>query len=602
MLAAHAQPQLGLEYSAFPDYADTNMGRTEHKKARQAVGAWSMALVLLTSMIIVLQSVFLWRAQSATLQATAALQARALPPDLDDGVDESQHRVTYRQSMTTKNLQRAASRPQKFLLDGITPSVDQGMRGDCWLFAITGVLEDSYRRFGLANGWLKQDEYLQLSRQALGISVMETCRANPSSMCPADADGDGKIWWGNTTEGADERMLFFFHSLGSGAMPDAVCDYTRTPTGQKDCPGLEAAKASNPLLFNVTGADSYYESLDIKDALLEKRHALTIGLQMNWNEVYLPCTEQTSALYAGCAAAGKPGECLPCPPTREYGGTRCCTAERRPMVTMRGEWYSTAHGKKIELGGHAINIVGFTDTYLDEHGNQGGFILRNSWSDGLGFAHASKGRGSHSYLYYMRGVSDWDEARVCPNPHSPRSWAHCDSLTKCKNAYSVDAASSMRKPMRLSCIDNGGYLVPGLCERGAIYFMRNLTEWDSGADRAGLFIGCFLRADDGAQLCAPPLMLDDLATLFTPEGIDEGKIALNRPEVCGFNFLPYRLVDELQSRWGFLTASSFNIEWSRFSYISQRDAPGAEGLDYRLLERSMKTMPIVERQAGPLWV
>jgi C1A family cysteine protease len=37
------------------------------------------------------------------------------------------------------------------------------------------------------------------------------------------------------------------------------------------------------------------------------------------------------------------------------------------MVTMRGEWYYRNHDVKEELGGHAINIVGYTDTYMDEH-------------------------------------------------------------------------------------------------------------------------------------------------------------------------------------------------------------------------------------------
>ena len=54
-----------------------------------------------------------------------------------------------------------------------------------------------------------------------------------------------------------------------------------------------------------------------------------------------------------------------------------------------------------------------------------------------------------------------------------------------------------------------------------LYFMSSIVEWDTGADRAGLFIGCFLRADNntgtiGTEVCAPPLLLDDIATLFTP--------------------------------------------------------------------------------------
>ena len=132
------------------------------------------------------------------------------------------------------------------------------------------------------------------------------------------------------------------------------------------------------------------------------------------------------------------------------------------MVTMRGEWYYRNHDVKEELGGHAINIVGYTDTYMDEHGNVGGFIVRNSWSDGLGLAHASKGRGSHSYLYYMRAISDGDESLVCPNPHSPRSWPTCDELDKCLgDGVAIAGARAFGGVRLLECIDNGGYLIPG---------------------------------------------------------------------------------------------------------------------------------------------
>ena len=36
----------------------------------------------------------------------------------------------------------AALLPHKVLLDGLTPSADQMNRGDCYLFSMTGILED----------------------------------------------------------------------------------------------------------------------------------------------------------------------------------------------------------------------------------------------------------------------------------------------------------------------------------------------------------------------------------------------------------------------------------------------------------------------------
>ena len=161
---------------------------------------------------------------------------------------------------------------------------------------------------------------------------------------------------------------------------------------------------------------------------------------------------------------------------------------------------------------------------------------------------------------------------------------------------------------------DGGYLMPGLCEKGKLYFMSSLVEWDTGADRAGLFIGCFLRADNstgtiGTEVCAPPLLLDDIATLFTPEGVEHGKLPRNQPTQCGFNFIPYKLIDETQSRFGGLESTSFDIEWSQSSYLSQKDVAGvgverADGreLDYKLVEKSLKPMPVIGKQTGAMWV
>ena len=226
---------------------------------------------------------------------------------------------------------------------------------------------------------------------------------------------------------------------------------------------------------------------------------------------------------------------MPCPVERAFGGVSCCIAVRRPMVSMRGEWHHRRAGKMIILGGHAINLVGFTDVYTDEWGNRGGFIIRNSWSDGLGTAHGSRGRGSHSAAYYMHDVDEADEALACPNPHSPRSWSTCKSLDNCRNAVTVLQARAQRRPLELLCIDNSVDFF-GVCVQNATYFLTNLTEWDSD----GLFVGCFLwgatsEAPAGhGDVCSPPMLIDDLASLWTPATIDH----VNDPDLCGYNFLP----------------------------------------------------------------
>lgn len=519
---------------------------------------------------------------------------------------------TKRSEMTTSLSQdirgTTLERPKKLLLGGLTPTADQMMRGDCWLFSVMGVLEDSYRRFGVEHGWLDPNVYLRLSRQAFGIMVMKTCQRHPSALCPAKANKDGPVLWGNTTEGADERMLYFLKDLSTDALPDAVCPYSPTAAGEADCDGLDAALATNPLRFNVTAADMLYEYVDMQRALIQKQHVLTLGIPMVVNEYYLPCTDATAPYYR-CNPHDR-ATCVPCPLDRAFGGVDCCVAARRPMVTMRGEWHHRS--KMILLGGHAINVVGYTDSYTDEWGNRGGFIIRNSWNDGLGTAHGSTGRGSHSAAYYMRDVYDYDEALTCPNPHSPRSWSTCKTLAECTNPVTAVFARVARKPLELVCTDSSNY-VSGVCEQNASYFLTNLTEFDAD----GLFVGCFLRARDGESVCVPPLLIDDLASVFTPRLIEH----VNDPTVCGFNFLPYKTLEAMRSRFGSVVAGDFDIKWERSSYASQLDPAlaaasdaedekqkaqrrrgGDERLNYTLVLRSTKPMPKTAVQAGALWV
>ena len=156
-------------------------------------------------------------------------------------------------------------KPGKYLIGGLTPPVDQGSRANCWLFAIVGVLEDSYRRQGIERGWLSEDMYLYLSRQSLGISIMDICKQHPSGLCPATTSADGSvIAWGNTTNWADEKLLWYLKELGTKALPGSVCPYTVSATGEKVCEGMEAALQTNPLEFKVKRADIFYDIPDMQ--------------------------------------------------------------------------------------------------------------------------------------------------------------------------------------------------------------------------------------------------------------------------------------------------------------------------------------------------
>ena len=73
--------------------------------------------------------------------------------------------------------QRAYSRQRAHWRAALTPR-------PCRVFSIAGVLEHSYRKFAVDNGWFDPDEYLRLSEQGIGAAIVRACRHGPSPPPP----------------------------------------------------------------------------------------------------------------------------------------------------------------------------------------------------------------------------------------------------------------------------------------------------------------------------------------------------------------------------------------------------------------------------------
>lgn len=478
--------------------------------------------------------------------------------------------------------------PHKYLVDGVTPSADQANRGDCWLFAITGLLEDSYRRWGVKQGWMDGKDFLRLSRQALGIGVMELCNKQPLSICPAMNDGELSIRWGNTTEGsdgADEHLLYWLRSLGDGVnvLPDSVCAYAEVADWRQEwaCQGLEESRKKNPLHFEVKSMVSVYEREAVKQSLVKTGRPLSLGLTLAFYPVYPPCLPAL-----GCTPS--PETCVPCPLERVYGNIDCCFQSNKPMVSMKGEWFHPPAGEPIiEEGGHAVNIVGYNDNYKTEQGHVGGYIVRNTWADGLGTAHGLKARGSHTARYFLQDVSDGDEGLACPNPHSPRMWTTCQAAKECTTPLAKMEAMTGKGVLTLQCLDTGLVIPKGSCDSASDYYLKGFTEFGS----AGMFIACFVTVakSDGAEnsLCLPPLTLDDIATVFTPVAEE---MVLNNKLLCGFNFIPYETLEAMQVRFGGVVMTNYDIQWKKESYLKYARE---DEFDYSLVKQSTKELLVM---------
>lgn len=372
--------------------------------------------------------------------------------------------------------------PTKYALSHVTPVARQLERGTCWMFAAVSLLEQSYRVQGVEHGWLQANEYLKISEQAFGIAVMDACAVTPA---PCVYDGD-MVWTGNSTEGGEVPLVYYLTVLGkTSVLPDAVCPYAKSDVLARKCDGLEAARAHSTLRFRVNAMRTYYDLDDVKAALVAGGRELAMSTTMVNVRYYLPCSELTAPLL-GCDPDGE--QCEPCPLERAFVGVRCCIASDRPMTTMGGEFYRLDSPLILE-GGHAMAVVGYSDTFVTEHGMVGGLILKNSWWDGLPPSASWKGaRGSHSIDYFMGRISSTDELATCPNVHSPRSWQQCPDAIKCRDHAMKLYARAARKVLRLRCLDHSAF-VKGVCREGEAFFLKNLSAW--GGD---LSVACLVHA------------------------------------------------------------------------------------------------------------
>lgn len=498
--------------------------------------------------------------------------------------------------------------PTKFHVPHMTPLKTQDNRGTCWDFATIGPLEQSYRAQGVRRGWLDPNEYVAFSEQAYGAEVLRLCTGPAGSPQQVACLIPGNDIWKNSTEGGESAELYYLsNGLKDAVFPDSLCPYEPESGHDTVCAGLTPQKrATNPLRFSLRAMDTLYEQAAVKHALVRDKRAMALTTAMPYITYWYPCVGPALASDPRCDPAS--AACTLCP--AHMSQTTCCVPVRgRENYNMNGEFITSA-SMAVE-GGHVMTLVGFNDLFRTQQGHVGGFILKNSWWDGvhpaLGPAHA---RGSHSAKYWLQEVSAWEERRMCPNSHDPTNWYQCgdsgevihrtagdarvplapgstrsrvgnatDGIDACLSAETALYAKTNLQPLHLRCTD------AFYCDDSAnvTYFARNATDY---GDR--MLVMCFYEHNAATQttntLCLPPLLVQQIAYILSP--VDD-EVLVNDPDVCGHYFYPYDVLQQYASQFGNFYVNNFDVEWHPQSYAA--NARHYPLLDYTEVVTSTRT-------------
>jgi hypothetical protein len=492
--------------------------------------------------------------------------------------------------------------PHKFAVEYATPLKTQDNRGTCWDFATVAVLEYSYREQGIREGWLQPDEYLALSEQAYGAEVLRLCAGPAGSPQQVACLIPGNNIWKNSTEGGESAELYYLiNGLKDSIFPASICPYQPNDGNDTRCDGLNEKRSKNPLSVAVKKLDTYFEETSTKQALLRDRRAMAFTTSMPYITHFYPCIGDL-AKDPRCDPAGP--SCTLCP--AEFSATTCCIPESGGLnFNMQGEFIASS-SMSLE-GGHVMTLVGYNDLYRTSDGFTGGYILKNSWWDGihpaLGPMHA---RGSHSIKWWLQEISDWEERSMCPNSYNPENWYQCGNfdeviqangkansnsgvrvplakasaagLESCLSEETKLYAETNLNPLHLTCTDETRCLM----SPNVTYFVRNMTDY---GDR--MTIMCLYEYDtvtkNASELCLPPMTVEKIAYVLSPVAEE---IRTNDPDVCGFYFYPYEIQQQYNAKFGNFYVNNYEIEWAPQSYAANK-AKFPE-LDYTDVEASTR--------------
>eukprot|EP00792_Barthelona_sp_PAP020_P011091 TRINITY_DN4895_c0_g1_i1.p1 TRINITY_DN4895_c0_g1~~TRINITY_DN4895_c0_g1_i1.p1 ORF type:complete len:536 (-),score=138.91 TRINITY_DN4895_c0_g1_i1:49-1656(-) len=448
--------------------------------------------------------------------------------------------------------------PNKYVITRPHSVSDQHRRGTCYIFASIGVVEGHYLAQGREQGYLADDEWVEFSEQAYGVSLIDYCSQSPDN-CPISPQATG-----NTNDGWSYFLYYFRDWLKDKILPHSVCPYQPEDSldNDKKCDNYATAISKNPIKMNVKSMKTHYDLTSMKEAVVRTDRPLGFNIAiLSETHQYVDCLE--GSVFATTDV------CKEC----KYKIDGKCKYLILRNKGLTGDGILTNVGSKTELRGeHLVNLVGFNDEFtysvnLAKQLDRGILIIRNSWNV----------TNSHSLDYLTGKIGYRDEMFICPNGRNPRHWFMCDNYTR------VD-----------------GYSFPDYWDKDLRDTIAHLqvtdTYKDLGFDPTKQYCisNRYLDSDttytfqlkeiDGSDnlLNLTGVQVDDLRSIFTRVG----EFKQNDPDSCGYYGYPYSYYYDSQAQWADIWAAEFEIEFEESSYL--KNANKYPEYDYEWVKSSTR--------------
>lgn len=532
------------------------------------------------------------------------------------------YRISKNTTVPVLSYESGAPLPSKFVISEsvLSPVVDQGARGTCWIFQIIGIFEAQYKQQGLSMGYLNQTEYLALSHEALGKIMVDICMRNP---VPDECKFSIRLL--NTTQsGSLEEFVSFYNAfdeMKKSIYPESCCPYHLEPDDEMKCPDLDKCK-NNPLDFDIIRAFHTTNIRDAKQRLIETNIPLAASISMPQQRYWFHCENQISkdsetaeVFSTACNSNALTDHYWGCP---NDPSSKCTPVDFKIYKLSQTEHIYHNPGKTVAGTGHAMLLVGYNDNFVAKRISNftmkenvvGGFIFRNSW-----------GWKGHSLEYLLGNINEDQEGRICPNKDDVFRWVPLPQSCLGLRTIDGETTSSLDSNECKVEISNSKKIIRGNKSVSVYDELNCVNKTHCDLNKKYTLI----QSNNGPF---PDFIFNDLGMPMAKIGIVETK-TINGKEVkyikedvldslplqhvyyafqlqdppqdtpgrCGFIFFPYETAEEeIRSGDGvgspFFSVQGIQVNWSKSSYAKSKMKK-----DYSEVKKSMRTYNMIKAKS-----